>query len=181
MNQMADTVGVFLTRVWDGAGWGGVGLGMVRRGTTWAGTYWRWLAAPAIVDTGLGSWMSSLGRNYAPHAVAPFVFQLLHSTPGRFPVFLFKVRSYSAPCSQVKTRTLLPPCFSQGPWDQHGEGQLRPCTCSFLCQELDLLPFTLTLFHFHSQIFSTSVQFLLGFVCSVLYLEGRGNGWGKRL
>ena len=23
MNQMADTVGFFLTRVWDGAGWGG--------------------------------------------------------------------------------------------------------------------------------------------------------------
>lgn len=128
--------------------------------------------------------VQSVGGNYAPHAVAPFVFQVLHSTPGRFPVFLFKARSYSAPCSQVKTRTLLPPCFSQGPWDQHGEGQLRPCTCSFLCQELDLLPFALTLFHFHWQIFSTSVQFLLGFVCSVcsvLYLEGRGNGWGKRL
>lgn len=161
---------------------GRVGLGMVRRGAVWAGTCWRWLSAPAIVDTGLGSWMSSLGGNYAPHAVAPSYFKC-RTVPLAACLFFFSRPGLTQLLvSKSKLGLCFLPVSVEAPEISMGKVSCALVPVHSCVKNLTYYhsPWPYPIFIHRSSAHPSSF-FLVLSVCSVLYLEGRGNGWGKRL
>ena len=118
------------------------------------------------------------GRKLRPTCCSPLIFQVPHSAPGRLPVFLFKARSYSAPCIRVGLCFL--PVSVEAP-----EISMGKVSCALV--PVHSCVKNLTYYHsprpypifIHRSSARPSSFFLVLSVCSVLYLEGRGMDEGR--